>query len=360
MPTERRKVGEVRPTQVLHTFGIGSVVDLPNFSALVMGLEQWAPPDPETEISDERLLGLVKNHLGSQVERLAGPPTQESQGSHDPFSEENRRGLPVIPFPGWVRCPTCDLIGPLDSGVFELDADPWRPDRTRYVHSNCPKGRGRRQTVVPVRFIRACEAGHLDDFPWVEFVHRGETKCHSVLRLYEFGVSAEAADITVKCETCNQSRRMMEAFGEEASEALGGCSGSHPHLYQRGGDCEEEMKAMLVGASNIWFPVSASALTIVKGADLAALVKERWAVLKQVTSPEVLGFARSQMRELADLREFTDQQIWEAIQAEHAGTGGGGVPKGVNELKREEWEIFTRPDEVPPSENLQVEELDLK
>ena len=34
----RCKVGELRPSQVLTTFGIGSIVDLPNLSVMVMGL----------------------------------------------------------------------------------------------------------------------------------------------------------------------------------------------------------------------------------------------------------------------------------------------------------------------------------
>ncbi len=39
---QRRRVGEVRVGQVLHTYGVGSVVDLPNLSVVVRGLDQWA------------------------------------------------------------------------------------------------------------------------------------------------------------------------------------------------------------------------------------------------------------------------------------------------------------------------------
>ena len=37
--TER--VGAVRPSQLVYTFGVGSVVDLPNFSVVVGGLDRW-------------------------------------------------------------------------------------------------------------------------------------------------------------------------------------------------------------------------------------------------------------------------------------------------------------------------------
>ena len=35
---QKSEVGEVRPSQTLTTFGIGSLVDLPNLSVMVMGL----------------------------------------------------------------------------------------------------------------------------------------------------------------------------------------------------------------------------------------------------------------------------------------------------------------------------------
>ena len=38
----------------------------------------------------------------------------------------------------------------------------------------------------------ACRNGHLDDFPWVSFVHRGPTGCKAVLRLIEYGAAGEA------------------------------------------------------------------------------------------------------------------------------------------------------------------------
>ncbi|MGV2433602.1 MAG UNVERIFIED_CONTAM: hypothetical protein LVT10_00805 [Anaerolineae bacterium] len=36
-------VGEVRPSQFMYTYGIGSIVDLPSLSVIVMGLERLAP-----------------------------------------------------------------------------------------------------------------------------------------------------------------------------------------------------------------------------------------------------------------------------------------------------------------------------
>ena len=40
-------VGTVRPTQLIYSYGVGSTVDLPQFSAMVMGLDDWPASDME-------------------------------------------------------------------------------------------------------------------------------------------------------------------------------------------------------------------------------------------------------------------------------------------------------------------------
>ena len=60
MPTgQRTRVGDLRPSQLMHAFGVGSVVDLPYLSVMVMGLEDW-PAARSIEIREERLLRAVR------------------------------------------------------------------------------------------------------------------------------------------------------------------------------------------------------------------------------------------------------------------------------------------------------------
>jgi hypothetical protein len=360
-PFSKLRVGEVRPSQVVHTFGIGAIVDLPAFSAIVMGLEEWDPPTPQTEIVEPRLLALVQGLVGNQVERLVRPYVAASEGRLDPLDPETKRGIPVSPFPRWVRCPACSLIAPLDFGVFELKPEPWRPDRTRYVHTNCQKTT-KPPTVLPVRFIVACEKGHISDFPWKEFVHDGPTKCPSLLKFYEFGVSAEAADIIVKCEVCGKTIPMSRAFGpDEGDESyntnLGTCPGTHPHLRSRV-ECDQRVKPMLAGASNLWFAVSASAISIPGGTGrLTALVEERWPLLLPITSKEIL-LAFKAAGHLQAFAEWSDDELWEAIQDVRSGTG---KPEAIreSELRVGEWEILSAPDPAKngPDFRLILEEL---
>lgn len=352
-------VGDTRPSQAIHTFGVGSLIDLPRMSAIVMGLDEWDDPLPERRLDEERLLGLIRSQLGDQVELLAVPPLRsESDGRPDPSDPAWRRGIPVSPFPRWVRCPNCALIAPLNSGLFLFRRDDWHPDRTGYIHANCAKTRGKPPFVLPVRFVVTCEGGHLDDFPWKEFVHRGPTSCRSVLRLYEFGVSAEAADITVKCDTCGDKQVMTTAFGEEGKKRLGACRGLHPHLRHRARKCDQPLRAILAGATNLWFPVTMSAISL--PADEGLLdqrVREAWGILAEVTSREVLAFAMKQAA-LGTLKAYTEEQVWAAMERRRR---SDTVPRlaTVAELKAGEWAAFSEPPRAPSDRDFRLVEASL-
>ena len=64
-----QNVGSARPTQLIYTYGVGSAVDLPQFSAMVMGLDDWPVAGME-EVHEDRLLRVVRHVLGAQVRKL--------------------------------------------------------------------------------------------------------------------------------------------------------------------------------------------------------------------------------------------------------------------------------------------------
>ena len=92
---KQRKVGELRPSQIMFTYGVGAIVDLPYLSVIVMGLDDW-PADPglAREISEERLLRTVHWQLGPRVQKLLSPPViPASAGFPNPFDESARIGV---------------------------------------------------------------------------------------------------------------------------------------------------------------------------------------------------------------------------------------------------------------------------
>jgi hypothetical protein len=339
--SQRRRVGDLRPSQLLYTSGIGSVVELPNLSVMVMGLDDW-PIERSAVVNEPRLLRAVKQELGDQVEKLLSPPsTPDSIGYRaSPFEDTASVGVPVAPFPRWLVCPFCRLLAPIHSDLFELKLDPYRKDRSRYVHRVCKKP-GKPPTAVPARFLVACEHGHVDDFPWVQFVHRKKQGCRYQLQLYELGATGEVADIQVECVKCGLKRRMSEAFTEQGKIELSTCRGRWPHLRNYAPDtCREAQRSILLGASNSWFPVTLSALSIPSTADkLGQLVEQNWAELEECESAREVKLKNKLLRGLS---AYTEDQIWDAVQKQKAGPGA--VDTNALDLRDPEWEVFSNPD----------------
>ncbi|WP_406699441.1 DUF1998 domain-containing protein [Singulisphaera sp. Ch08] len=340
--SDKRKIGEIRPSQLLYNYGVGAVVELPNLSVMVMGLDDWPVEQGVTEISEPRLLKAVQFELGPQVAKLLTPPVSgESTGvTPGPFDDTANVGVPVAPFPRWQVCPYCRLLAPIQSGLYELRLDPYRKDKSRYVHRICKKP-GKPPTVVPARFLVACEHGHLDDFPWVEFVHRGSTNCRYELRLYELGASGEVADIQVQCVKCENKRRLSEAFSDEGREELARCKGRWPHLRKFDEDaCEGRQRAILLGASNSWFPIMLSVLSIPSTTDkLGQLVELNWAELEECESVREVKLKRKLLKGLA---VYNEDQIWEAVVKRKEGSvqDEGEFP----DLREPEWAVLSDPD----------------
>ncbi|MEP7341953.1 MAG: DUF1998 domain-containing protein [Acidobacteriota bacterium] len=339
---QKRKIGDLRPSQLLHTFGVGATVELPNLSVMVMGIDDWPIEQGASEISEPRLLRAVQQELGQQVLKLMTPPvTSESTGYQaNPFDDTAHIGVPVAPFPRWLLCPYCRLLAPIQSGLFELKLDPYRKDRSRYVHRICRKA-GKPPTVVPARFLVACGDGHLDDFPWVEYVHKGKTDCRYELHLYELGASGEVADIQVQCIKCDKKRRMSDAFGPDGQTQLPSCRGRWPHLRKFADkDCKEFQRGILLGSSNSWFPMMLSALSIPTTVDkLGQLIEQNWAELEECESAREVKLKRKLLRGVA---AYSEEQIWEAVEKKKAGAAKD--EEEAIDLREPEWRVFSNPD----------------
>ncbi|MBA4190904.1 MAG: hypothetical protein C0467_23190 [Planctomycetaceae bacterium] len=358
---KRCKVGELRPSQALTTFGIGAIIDLPNLSVMVMGLEDWQVKDT-VEIGEERLLASVKEVLGQQVKALRSAPVVADNYQVNQFDGSALVGIPVAPFPRWMVCPYCRRLAPLSSGLFKLETA-YRTDQIRYVHANCTK-QGKPPSVVPARFIMACKNGHFDDFPWRNFVHRGTTPCTGGLKLFELTATGEAAGIEVRCEgeNCKATRRMSDAFKMDL-KALPVCKARRPHLRDHD-TCgcktplgqDMRMEPMLQGASNSWFGITLSALAIPQASGkLKQLINDHWTVLEKVQSEQNIELLLQVTSQLRDLAEYSPTEIWQAVQVKKT-----AVPTETTDptdLKTPEWKVFSDPASAETSRDFQLREV---
>jgi hypothetical protein len=353
----KHKVGELSPSQLLYSYGVGAIVDLPHISVMVSSLDDWQiNPDHVKEIQEDRLLKAVKADLGNQVRRfLSLPIAPDSIFTPGPFEKEAYVGVPVTTFPRWMYCPACKRLLNLDSELVALD-NKYSTERIRYVHVNCDKAKKRKPTVLPVRFLVACEKGHLDEFPWVEFVHLfDESKYdHTNLSLFEMGISGEARDLYVKCNQCGTGRFLSQAFGAKNRASMPNCTGRRPHLndYDPEG-CDLKMRAILLGASNLWFAYLMNSIALPSSRDqLDQIVKENWDKLEKVVSMAELD-TLEKFGLLKDFAEYSLDEIWKSIEKKRKADQYDDKEKKSN-LLLPEWQMFTASEEPIQASDFQL------
>lgn len=364
----KTSVGEVRPSQIMFTYGIGSIVDLPKLSVIVMGLEDWPKQQHYyRRIVEDRLLAIVRVKHPDVQNLLAPPYAPANNLTPDPFDSAARIGVPVASFPRWMVCPLCRLLAPVSSGLFELDENPYNPERTVFRHTSCSKkGKASKwPEAVPARFLVTCPSGHLDDFPWIDFVHRGNpcAKGSPLLRLREYGPTGEARDLEVHCDTCDESRRLSDAFGRDNIRNMPTCTGRRPHLRDFDPQpCEHNAHTIILGASNMWFPMVLSTIALpVDSGKLAQLIEDNWAILQNVEDAGQVKLLQSIGQLGGDLAEYQVDEIWNAVDERKSGDNGLAANHGqMPDIKEPEWKVFTNFDPTLNSSDFRLRPIKFK
>lgn len=270
--------GRARRSQVVTTYGIGSIVDLVSGSYMPLGLEsierQAGNYLSQFEIRELRLQNLLKKPKFYGVV-TPGPDHVTEWGQ----KIEHFAALPVTRFPNWLECPNCHRLGKVGD-PFEQDAD----NRVR-----CVACRGRTY-VNPVRFVVACRKGHISDFPWIWWAHqRTGTPCSNPrLYLLSSGRSSSLGDLYVQCRNCRSTASLSSIFVPGVVKL--NCRGHRPWLLDSV-DCDLEMEALQRGGSSTYFPISASMISIPPESDpLGQLLRAKPELLAiaKVVAPEAL------------------------------------------------------------------------
>jgi hypothetical protein len=351
MPQYRRRVGAVRPSHLMFTSGVGALVDLPNFSVLVSGLDDWdySQIAEWEKIAEPRLLAAVRRLLRNDVDHLRPAPRINDDDS-DPDGLGQRIGVPTKPFPGFLRCTACNVLAPVESGDFGFENDkPRRPQDARFFHKDCTRKRsGRRPLAVPARFMLACTKGHLDDFPYLQFVHRGAPcptgASHPKLRMEDRGGNL-GANVSIQCVSCRERRNIREAMGKRGEQHLPYCRGRRAHLadFEPGG-CQKKPKLIVVGASNQWFAQVLTALAVPKtsASELETKIEQHWDSLFGIPGVEMLPFLRGVIPQLREFTRWSDAELWAGLEAHRRSTTN---PQDIQpeqpDLLTPEWEVFS-------------------
>jgi hypothetical protein len=294
------------------------------------GLETWGDPAVRgfPRVDDERTRALLAEQLKVPGLKLYSPPIEG-----DTFGATLAPGITGFPFPSWyiAQCEVRPGIRPLVHQQALINGQ-WLDDEQQ------------KHKVVPVRFVRACAHGHLDDISWKSFAHRGQTNCTRQLFWAERGSSGDFVDIFVGCD-CGQfpPRSIIEAKKRlKDIPVLGFCNGRMPWLGSAASDAEcktedgkpVEYRLLVRNASNAYFSLVHSSISIPEpDQTLRTAVGRVIETLGAVEDPAELKVMRRIPAVQAALGTLTDQQVFAELERRRKpGAIDGRKPK-VAELQ---------------------------
>jgi hypothetical protein len=310
-----RRAGKLRPSQVVTQFGPGCLVDLPELSMVLAGLDDW-------NTSTSWIVGEPRLQRALQVRHFKVPPYLKHK--------EGIGGVPARIFPRFLVCPRCNRLAP--HTAFEFTE---RRSKHLCRAGDC-RGEGK-APAYPVRFMVACANGHLDDFPWHQWVHPDIPGCDAELRLEDSGRTGSITDLWVHCPAHDKKMSLGLAFGEKGGKRLGKCRGSRPWLADVDPQpCDQSLRVILRGASNAYFAVTASSLSIPPWSDPIQIEVAKYEEqMAKVDSREKLDLWLD-VNNVPDLQVHGADQLWEALQVLRGEIGD----KDPADLRREEYQAF--------------------
>lgn len=261
---------QIRQSSVIFNAGPGAMTVLQNGSTVILaGTDTWylnsgsgAQLIPlQARITDRRLA------LNMGVSGFVQPP---AEGIADGVEHET---VLASLFPAWVTCFSCDSLKRLQAN------DPQVP-----LCDTCFASKKIRRQMVQVNFVIACENGHLDEFPWDEWVHRGSPcslpPSDARLKLSARG-AVELKSQKVSC-SCGKSRTLagttefgtLEKLSDQKNQ-LFRCSGAMPWLKKVESDCAYPVRMVQRNANNIYFSSTETSILVPETSESGALAVDR-------------------------------------------------------------------------------------
>ncbi|MCX5274380.1 DUF1998 domain-containing protein [Streptomyces virginiae] len=337
----KRKL-RVRQAQTVLPFGVGAVLDVQGESFVAAGIGNW--PQTKTPVTSERLatrLGVTGFY--------AAPHTL-----NDRYDTPDRPGVPYVPFPGWLFCGACRTM----VRFLREQEKPGEPP----MCASCAAA----PRLTPMRFVRICADGHLDDIDWWYWAHSRLTPeeraaCSEEKRAWQarrltFRVADRASGLealSVRCGatgaaggSCGAERDLLDVLGPQA----GRCSGRNPwQRWDERATCGQQVHHVQRTAGNVYHPVVYSALDIPQTAeapraerDAAESVRGHnlWSILLDALGTDREETFRSMIKaDTGAADDVVDRLVAEATGAPAPQPASlPGEPK--IDLSRDEWYAF--------------------
>ena len=177
---------KIRNSQIITTYGVGSVIDLDGKSFVGADISKW-PINSSTHIYLERL----SEKLG--VAHFKKPPVQIA------FSNNNVP-LPYPYFPRWMFCKDSKC-----RTLYEYTYKNINENDGKLLCIDCGK-----ETLSPIRFVACCKDGHLQEVNWQYYIHKN-SKNNCSLKKFKFKSTGKGGGLSaniVSCE-CGASANLL-------------------------------------------------------------------------------------------------------------------------------------------------------
>lgn len=340
---------QVRVSQLILQYGVGAMIDFPNQTLMVAHPKYWE--EATIEIEDERLAkALGVEYFGM------------------PFASNNRApGVAYVLFPRWYFCPKCRHLKPIEDWMKEFkqsgyyQKNKWMTRFIRYPHcSSC------KQRLIVTNIVTVCSNGHIDDFPWVQWVHyknfnpSARLPCHHPKLKFISNPSSEEGlpGIIIRCVNCDAQATLKDAFDPEIFARMANqfsthdftCSGFHPWKNEHE-ECQLYPRAVQRSSSSVYFPVIVSSLVIPPYSNKINVKIQNSKRYKEIRAH--LKYVREECDE--SLYQAHLQKAFPKYVAEIA-TEIGVKAKSVDTILRRKW--LEQPKGNPNSLQYRMEEYD--
>jgi hypothetical protein len=249
------EIGTIRPTQLVTSFGPGSLVNLEHDCVMILGLQFW----PKDTIEKKYFKKIMHPYLAKQLKK---------NYFKMPNADEEGIGIPCISFPQWGVCPHCNTlqrhssVGKTNKGFFcSICKKPELP----MFHS---------------RFVQICDNGHIHEFPWDYWAHSDESSGKNVRKTCTRGKDeypsftfttrkkgTSLSDFVVSCKYCGAENSMGGATDRDKFKRYGltKCFKNQPWLKTEDKkNCDQQPYGVQTRSSSVYYSASVTALLIPK------------------------------------------------------------------------------------------------
>ena len=287
---------ELRRSQLVSPSGVGALVTAVNgVSGVIAGLDHWyeSAVGGVVNLSDFELVGEWRLVEDLRTPRFLKPPDYREPEKY--LIDEGRPNLgmrvPALRFPLWSYCEFCREMELISSSQPGLRNCPNCQDRREKKKEHAP---GYLPKLTQVAFMAMCEDGHLQDFPFAEWVHKDPdfklTKEHKLKLTVSGGYAIDAQTVSCSCDK-DMTRTLGQILNSIPGKAgdvgprdtylsknLSGKGGEpyrckgvrawlgedpwNSNLEFRGVGCGKPIQGGLVSATNAYYPETVSSLYI--------------------------------------------------------------------------------------------------